>query len=222
MRPKKIRIRSKKSIKNNILDKITFTETDLRAAPSKQKEYSVNDPKTPGLSLKITPTGRKVFLFRYRSEYGRQRKLNIGRFSDFSVVQARRKARSFWADIYEGGDPASDRISKRHAITVTEFAARYLRDQAKPKLAPSTFKEYASVLDTRVLPRIGSLALVEVTRNDIEKLHASMASTPVRANRMLSVVSRARRSAAATRYSSMLLSMKSFALHSDVKSISST
>jgi integrase len=188
MRPKKIRTCLVKRRKPKAFENIAFTEVKLRAASARSKEYTINDPKTPGLSLKITPTGRKVFVFRYRSEYSRQRKLNIGRFSDFSVAEARRKARSHWADIYDGGDPASDRISKRHAITVAEFAARYLRDQAKPKLAPSTFREYTSVLETRVLPRIGNLALVEVTRNDVEKLHASMASTPVRANRMLSVL----------------------------------
>jgi len=188
MSPTKTRTRFVKRRKAIGLDIIAFTEAELRTASAKSKEYTINDPKTPGLSLKITPTGRKVFLFRYRSEYGRQRKLNIGRFSDFSVAEARRKARSLWADIYEGGDPASDRINKRHALTVTEFAARYLRDQAKPKLAPSTYREYTSVIETRVLPRIGNLALVEVTRNDVEKLHASMVSTPVRANRMLSVL----------------------------------
>lgn len=188
MRPKRTIKRTKKAVKTRPEPAVEFTEASIRAAAPADGDYTINDPKTSGLSVKITPAGRKVFIFRYRTEFGRQRKLSIGTWPEISVSEARRMAAEHRAEIYRGNDPAGDRMEKRRSMKVSEFVPRYLHDQVRPRLAPSTYKEYATVLETRVVPRIGHLALVEVSRADIEALHASMADTPVRANRMLSVV----------------------------------
>lgn len=188
MRPTKSRRRLEKHRKPQQVQPVPFTQAGLSSAAPQVKEYIINDPKTVGLGLKVTPAGRKVFIYRYRTKFGRQRKFTIGKLSDLSVVQARRKAIALAADVSEGHDPASDRLSQRRAVTVAEFAAKYLRDHAKQTVAPSTFKEYERVLESRVLPKIGKLAVVELTRADVEALHKSMASTPIRANRMLGVL----------------------------------
>jgi len=188
MRPRKPRKRLEKHRKPKLPDNIPFTQAGLTLAEPRPADYTVNDPKTAGLSLKVTPTGRKVFIYRYRTEFGRQRKLTVAKFEDISVAKARRKAGLLAAEISEGADPASDRFDQRRAKTIAEFSQKYLQDYAKPRLAPSTYKEYESVLVSRVLPRVGRLALVELTRADIEALHASMSRTPIRANRMLSVL----------------------------------
>ena len=188
MRPKNLKRKPEKLSSLSEDRAPTFTEAGLRLAEPRNSDYTINDPKTAGLALKVTPKGRKVFVYRYRTEFGRQRKVNIGKFLEFTVAEVRRKALALAADVSSGGDPASERLDKRHAITVAEFAEKYLKEQAKPRLAPSTYKEYSRVLQTRVLPRIGRLAMVEVKRSDIEAVHFSMADTPIRANRMLSVV----------------------------------
>ena len=188
MRPRKPKRLPQKDKRPAASEKISFTELGLKNAEPRNADYTINDPKTTGLLLKVTPAGRKVFVFRYRTVFGRQRKLSIGKLGEVSVSTARRKAKELAVEVRNGADPASERINQRKAMTVAEFAAVYLRDQAKPKLAPSTYKEYERVLQSRVLPKIGKLALVELSRSDIEALHASMSSTPIRANRMLSVV----------------------------------
>lgn len=188
MRPTKSRRRLEKHRKQQQVQQVPFTQAGLSSATLQAKEYIVNDPKTAGLGLKVTPSGRKVFIYRYRTKFGRQRKFTIGKLSDLSVVQARRKAVALAADVGEGHDPASDRLSQRRAVTVAEFAEKYLREHAKQTVAPSTFKEYKRVLESRVLPKVGKLAVVELTRADVEALHKSMANTPIRANRMLGVL----------------------------------
>ncbi|RKE93626.1 tyrosine-type recombinase/integrase [Sulfitobacter guttiformis] len=188
MRPKRLKPKFAKHSMSQATKEPTFTEAGLRLAEPRTSDYTVNDPKVAGLYLKITPKGRKVFVYRYRSTFGRQRKVNIGKFSELNVAEVRRKALALAAEVSAGGDPASDRLDKRHAITVAAFAEKYLKEQAKPRLAASTYKEYRRVLQTRVLPRIGKLAMVEVKRSDIEGVHFSMSDTPIRANRMLSVV----------------------------------
>lgn len=188
MRPKKPKRKLAKQRLQSENRAPTFTESGLRLAEPRCSDYTINDPKIAGLYLKVTPKGRKVFVYRYRTEFGRQRKVNIGKFSEFTVAEVRRKALALAADISSGSDPASERLDKRHAITVTEFSEKYLKEQVKPRLAPSTYKEYRRVLQSRVLPRIGRLAMVEVKRSDIEAVQFAMADTPVRANRMLSVV----------------------------------
>lgn len=188
MRPTNPRRRLVKHRKPQREETVPFTQAGLSSAKPQAKEYIVNDTKTVGLGLKVTPAGRKVFVYRYRTKFGRQRKFTIGKLTDVSVAQARRKAVALAADVSEGQDPASDRLLQRRALTVAEFSSKYLKQHAKHTVAPSTYKEYERVLESRVLPKIGKLALVELTRSDVEALHKSMSDTPVRANRMLGVL----------------------------------
>jgi hypothetical protein len=43
----------------------------------------------PGFLLKVTPTGRKVFMVAYAANNGQRRKPAIGRFGEITVEQAR-------------------------------------------------------------------------------------------------------------------------------------
>lgn len=166
---------------------LCFTATDIRQAEPKKSEYWIKDPETRGLALKVATSGRKVFVLRYRTQANRQRKLTLGTFPEMTIRQARKAAARHWADIFDGDDPAKVKADKR-TVTVKALVETYLRDQAKPTLAPSSFKQYQAVLRKRVVPQIGGIPLSELSRADIEALHRSMSSTPVNANRMLGVV----------------------------------
>ncbi|WP_420325235.1 tyrosine-type recombinase/integrase [Mameliella sp.] len=180
MRPKKIK--RPRAVKL----RYSFNVRDLQRIEPNGTDQWIHDPATRGLSLKVTASGRKVFVLRYRTESNRQRKLTLGSFPEMTVAVAREAAVRHWSQIFSGGDPAQGRADKK-TIKVAELVEIYLKDDAKPKLSPATYKRYEAVLRKKVVPSLGAVPLADLTRSDIECLHRSMAATPVNANRMLAV-----------------------------------
>ena len=187
MRPKPIRRRLPKHRKPARETHISFSTTALEKLAAGEKDYYVHDTKIPGLHVKVTPTGRRVFLLRYRMLGARGRKMMFGVFPQLSVPQARKLATDAWVDINAGIDPARKKQEVLKAITVKDFAARYLEEWVSVRLSKSSQRDYASMLHNNVLPRIGHMCIEEVQRVDIEKLHLALSNKPVRANRTLAV-----------------------------------
>ncbi|RMG34184.1 MAG: DUF4102 domain-containing protein [Gammaproteobacteria bacterium] len=70
-----------------------FTAKKLDSLKPKEKEYEVGDAGHPGLRLRVSPTGRKVFRWRYKkpgtNKWGVK---TLGEYSrSFGISQARRK-----------------------------------------------------------------------------------------------------------------------------------
>ena len=63
-----------------------LTDTRLRALKPKDRPYKVTDER--GLYVEVTPTGGKLWRFRYRIG-GAQKKLCIGSYPEISLKQAR-------------------------------------------------------------------------------------------------------------------------------------
>jgi hypothetical protein len=64
---------------------LKLTKTSVDSAASQLKDYELRDTVTPGFLLKITPTGRKVFMIQYRTNAGERRKPAIGRFGEIGL-----------------------------------------------------------------------------------------------------------------------------------------
>jgi hypothetical protein len=70
------------------------------------KRYEVHDLLCPGFSLRVYPTGRKVFTVKYR--YGlKQRRLPLGVYPRLSLSQARDNALEALRLVDGGIDPAA-------------------------------------------------------------------------------------------------------------------
>lgn len=95
----------------------------IEAFKPKVKRYEVHDLLCPGFSLRVFPTGRKVFTVKYR--YGlKQRRLPIGVHPRISLVQARDKALEALRLVDEGIDPAARR--RQLGMNVEAIAASIL------------------------------------------------------------------------------------------------
>jgi integrase len=57
------------------------------------------------------------------------------------------------------------------------------------KRKPRTAKEFQRVLDKHILPALGSRRLADIRRPDVARLHASLAATPILANKILEIIS---------------------------------
>lgn len=84
-----------------------LTDTRLRALKPKDKPYKVTDER--GLYVEVTPTGGKLWRFRYRIG-GAQKKLCIGSYPDISLKQARDEAYAAIQDCERRGHSLADAI----------------------------------------------------------------------------------------------------------------
>src|SRR6202043_3976734 len=76
----------------------------------------------------------------------------------------------------------------RNEPTVAELARDYML-VAEKKKREGSLRQDRQMIANRIIPTIGTLKVKDVTCLDIERLHGSLKATPVRANRVLSLLS---------------------------------
>ncbi|WP_431197858.1 Arm DNA-binding domain-containing protein [Roseibium album] len=79
--------------------------------PASGKRYEVHDLLLPGLHLRVSSTGKKVFYLSKRID-GRMRRIKIGAWPILSLHDARDEARRILHKISEKSDPGSQLYSR--------------------------------------------------------------------------------------------------------------
>jgi integrase len=109
---------------------------------------------------------------------------------EFTQEQARQTAREMLASIALGKDPAAARRQERESETFREFAERYLREEAEPKLKPGTVTNYRICVRKHAVPEIGSIKLNRISTADVARIHSKVGQTrPMTANRIVECIS---------------------------------
>ncbi|MCU8285757.1 integrase domain-containing protein [Vibrio vulnificus] len=91
-----------------------LSATEVKNAKAKEKEYCLVDGQ--GLKLRVLPSGSKQWLFNYyRPTNGKRANLNLGRFPDVSLVQARKASLNAKELIAQGIDPQDERKRQQQA-----------------------------------------------------------------------------------------------------------
>jgi integrase len=147
------------------------------------------DRELPRFGVKITPTGAKVYIVQYRT--GRRlRRYTIGRHgAPWTPDLARKEALRLLALVASGIDPAAAKLAGRTAPIIRELAER-VRTEHLVKRKAATRSEYDRLLRLHILPALGSLAVADVARADVAKLHHQLRATPMQANRAMAVLSK--------------------------------
>ena len=122
---------------------------------------------------------------------GRQKLITIGRHGALTLEQARKQAKQTLGEVAQGKDPVSERRAAREAalLTLNALLKRWLNEHVAQKRKPSTCKSYRYLLQSYILPQLGSTSLNELNRMKIIKLHDSLRSKPRTANMALAVMS---------------------------------
>ncbi|MFN6933548.1 MAG: tyrosine-type recombinase/integrase [Tsuneonella sp.] len=166
-----------------------LTKRTIEALEPADKDYFVWDGELSGLGIRVFPTGRKQFVLQYR--YGRtSRRMSLGRFGAITPDQARGLALEAMVKLRQDIDPLAVKRAKRTALTVRELADRFDEEHIAVHLKASTAKEYRRNLKLFILPAIGHLRIVDVTRADIAKYHHDWRHRPYQANRNLEIISK--------------------------------
>src|SRR3546814_7557747 len=105
-----------------------LTDTRLRALKPKDKPYKVTDER--GLYVEVTPTGGKLWRFRYRIG-GAQKKLCIGSYPDISLKQARDEAYEARRAVASGGDRSEEHTSELQSLMRISYAVFCLKKKKK-------------------------------------------------------------------------------------------
>ena len=132
-------------------------------------EYRIEGAR--GLVLLVLPSGTATWYFHYNAEVGKKRerrKLKIGRLDEVSLAQALGEAERLRPLIRQGGDPVSQKIANREAMTFADLAAERL-EKGDP-IRPSTRRDYLHVLGKDVLPAIGNIPAKAVKRDDVIRI----------------------------------------------------
>lgn len=167
-----------------------LTDKSVKAVPKPATGNQVTyDNEVKGFGVRVTAAGARAFVVNYRAS-GRERRITIGNFPDWKVAQARDEAKSIKRQVDSGKDPMADRHADRAAPTIEELAVRFEADHLS-KRRPTTVREYRSILQRHILPKLGKIRVADLRHSDIERLHREIAvGAPYQANRAVAVLSK--------------------------------
>ncbi|TXC67716.1 tyrosine-type recombinase/integrase [Sphingorhabdus soli] len=166
-----------------------LTKRQIEALEPRSSDYFVWDGDLSGFGIRIFPTGRKQFVVQYR--YGRtSRRMSLGRFGAITPDQARGLALEALVKLRKDVDPQLEKRERRTALLVRDLADRFDEEHVAVHLKASTAKEYRRNLKLFILPAIGHLRIIDVTRADVAKYHHDWRHRPYQANRNLEIISK--------------------------------
>ena len=167
-----------------------ITRKAVDALIAQDREYMVWDNDIKGFGVRVHPSGRKVYVVKYRHG-GRVVKKTIGPHGTIPPAAARGRAAEIITAAWTGRDLTGKVLPPRasDAPTVHELTWRFLKEHVPGHCKPSTAHSYALAIRQHVLPRLGARPVAEVTRADVASLHQRMRATPFAANRPLGILS---------------------------------
>ncbi|MBX9860535.1 MAG: tyrosine-type recombinase/integrase [Sphingomonas sp.] len=152
--------------------RIALTDKTLSALKPKPKRYELQDTYCPGLSVRVTPEGRKTFNVKYR--YGlQQKRMSLGVYPRMSLVEARSRAMEAMRHVDEGTDPAKRRRQPEYRIeaVVTEFIQRYAKARNRKWMESERilWRELVAVFGQRDIRELKRDHIREIIDNAVDR-----------------------------------------------------
>jgi integrase len=169
----------------------TFTKTaiaKMRCPPGKAEQLFW-DRSCGGFGLRALASGRRTWIYQYRDEHMRTRRIALGDVSAVTLDAARLAARQHAASVTQGANPSAERNAKKSAASVLNVIKAYLR-HAKTSQRARSYKE----TERHLLKHAVSLhhdRAEAIRRSDIASLleRVSNRSGPFAANRLRAALS---------------------------------
>ena len=153
------------------------------------KDSYLWDTEVKGFALRVSKSGKRTYIYKFRTPDGRRRNRKLGDASALTA-EAARKAVTVWVYSRAQGEPILNAKAKIQSITVRALCDLYIEDYAKLHKKPKSIEEDIRYIERDIKPALGLKALSEVGAKDIVKLKSSFAKTPVKANRVLALLSK--------------------------------
>jgi len=165
-------------------NRFKFTKAAIDNLPLPNQRTDYRDESTPGLVLRVSPQGRRVFYY-YRKIAGRQERINIGQFPTVSVKAAQSRASELAVEITKGSNPAELKRKAKAELTFRECFDDFIKLKRNGRglpLSDSTVYSYTTTFDKH-LAKLGKLKIGKVTADDLRglKIESDAQSNRVRA-----------------------------------------
>lgn len=163
-----------------------FTKTFIEGIPVPESgRVTYKDSKLPGLQLRVSNSGSKVFCLR-SNLHGKTVRVTIGGFPKVTVEQARNLAKAKLAELAHGSHP--NKLKKANIAKATT-----LRQALEDYIASHTRLKERSIADYQSTVRLYlsdwlDKPLIKITRDAVEKRHQAIGEkSPTQANRTMRI-----------------------------------
>lgn len=167
-----------------------LTDRLVRALPMPLSGNKITfDGEVAGFGARVTAAGARAFVLEYRCA-GRNRRITIGSFPDWSTAAAREEAKALKRRIDRGEDPMGERHEMRAEPTIDDLCDRYLSEHVTVHNKASTAAEVRRLVETRIRPALGKVKLSDLNRAKVKAWHTASSARPWSANRALAALSK--------------------------------
>ena len=169
---------------------VNITKRFVESLAPSNKDQTYWDSAIKGFGVKITPKGKRAYLFKYRNLAKTQRRSTLGYHGTMTCEQARKMAIEWAYEVSLGKDPAAKKQIQKESPTVSELCDRYMTQHSELHKKPNSIRVERLQIENQIKPKLGKLRVLSVTQNDIASLHHQLRDTPVQANRVRSTLSK--------------------------------
>jgi integrase len=176
-------------------DPMELTTRGIEAIKGDGERHEFRDPNCPGLTLTVSPTGKKAWQVAYRFN-GERRKKALGAPDVVPLSVARDKVKAIRLDVTEGRDPEATAAIKLAAAAEvanllvpavwSDYRERHLDANAKQ----STVEKFARIYTKQIEPEWSAKRVDLIEKRDVLALVDKIgANGPASANSLITVLS---------------------------------
>lgn len=168
---------------------MALTDLTIRKLTPKNERYEIIDGK--GLAIRVMPSGRKSWIFRYMFE-GKPRRMTLGGYPGVTLAKARELHATAMQDIQQGTDPGAKaqeaKALRKAAPTFADMVDELWQVELSKKKSGHQTKY---LLDSNTVPVWGKRKVADIKRRDIVLLLDKIRDrAPVVGNRVHGALSR--------------------------------
>ncbi len=168
---------------------MALSDLHIKKLAPKNERFEVSDGK--GLSLRVMPTGKKTWVFRYMID-GTARRMTLGTYPAIPLSEARGLHAKAMQEVERGIDPGSKqkeaKATRKAAPTVADLLDEFWDMELKHK---ASGKDQKRLMTKDTLPAWGARKAATITRRDAVLLVDTVRErAPITANRLQGVLVR--------------------------------
>lgn len=116
--------------------------------------------------------GKGTYYLRYKNDAGKTCHQKIGRTTDISLADARKKARTIKSEINLGADPRAEANAQKAVLTYAEFFDNHYLPHVKPR--KRSWNSDESIYRVHLKEVFGNKRLNQITRQQIQSFHTAL------------------------------------------------
>lgn len=142
--------------------RMRLTDAGIARLRPREREYTIWDTRTPGLGVRVRPSGGMSFVLLRKTD-GRSTRLSVGSVTSGSVDDARRRCHVLMAEL----DTEHSTEQTDTAPLFRDFVAGPWKESHFPRYKPSTRRGATADLTSQLVPAFGATPLDRITRHDV-------------------------------------------------------